>query len=105
MAAVALAGGLLITLLFLGSEDFQSVPCALPPSAAPGQCVTLAQGFPVHFLAARPSGSEAYPVIYKGAAAEDMAIWTVLSFAACYLLWLPPRRPAEATSARVAAPV
>jgi hypothetical protein len=105
LAAVALAGGLLITLLFLGSEDFQSVRCALPPSATPARCVTLAQGFPLHFLAATSSGSEAYPVIYKGAAAEDLAIWTVLSFAAGYLIWLPSRRPDQAAPAQVAAPV
>jgi hypothetical protein len=105
LAAVALAAGLLITLLFLGTEDLQSVPCALPPSATPARCVTLAQGFPLHFLAATSSGSEAYPLIYKGAAAEDLAIWTVLSFAAGYLIWLPSQRSAEAPEAQVAAPV
>jgi hypothetical protein len=104
ISAIALAGGLLITLLFLGSEDFRSVPCA-PPPASPARCVTLVQGFPVHFLGAIPSGGVAAPVIYKGAAAEDLAIWTVLSFAACYLIWLSSRRPDEATVARVAAPV
>jgi hypothetical protein len=106
MAAVALAGGLLFTLLFLGSEDLWTVPCiSAPRSASPAQCVAVAQGFPVHFLSAVSGGNFSAPVIYKGAAAEDMAIWTVLSFAACYLLWLPSRRPAEATSARVAAPI
>jgi hypothetical protein len=69
------------------------------------QCVALAQGFPVHFLSAVADGNFSSPVIYKAAAAEDMAIRTVLSFAACYLLWLPSRRPAEAAAARVAAPV
>jgi len=105
MAAVAVAAGLVITLLFLGSEDLHSVPCVQPGSAPAAQCVTVAQGFPVHFLAAIPAGNEAFPVIYKGAAAEDLAIWTVLSFAACYLIWLPSRRPEEATVARVKAPV
>jgi hypothetical protein len=106
IALVAVTAGLFITLLFLGSEDFQSVPC-LPasPAAAPAQCVTLAQGFPVHFLSASPSDSYAVPVINKGAAAEDMAVWTVLSFAACYLFWLPSRRPAEAPVGEVAAHV
>lgn len=106
MAAAALAAGLVITLLFLGSEDFQSVPCApASPSAAPARCVTLAQGFPVHFLSASPSANVATPVINKGAAAEDLAIWMALSFAACYLIWLPSRRPAESTAAYVAAPI
>ena len=104
MAATALAGGVVITLLFLGSENFQSVPCA-PPSASPARCMALAQGFPVHFLGAIPAGSEAYPLIYKGAAAEDIAIWTALSFAACYLIWLPSRRPIKTAPASVTAPV
>jgi hypothetical protein len=104
MAALAPAAGLIITLLFLGSEDFRSVPCA-PPPASPVRCVTLVQGFPVHFLGAKPSGGVAAPVIDKGAAAEDLAIWTVLSFATCYLVWLPSRRPDEATVARVQVPV
>jgi hypothetical protein len=106
MGAVAVTAGLLITLLFLGSEDLRTVPCIpAPRSAAPAQCVAVAQGFPVHFLSAVSGGNFSAPVIYKGAAAEDMAIWTVLSFAACYLIWLPSRRPAEAAAARVAAPV
>jgi hypothetical protein len=104
MAATALAGGLLITLVFLGSEDFRSVPCATP-SATPARCVTLVQGFPVHFLGAIPSDGFAAPIIYKGAAAEDMAIWTALSFAACYLFWLPRQRPTDATAVPIAAPV
>jgi len=106
VAAAALAGGLIFTLLFLGSEDFQSVPCApATPSAPAAQCTTLAQGFPVHFLSASPSGSFAAPVISKGAAAEDIALWAVLSFAACYLFCLPRSRPAEAPTVPVGARV
>ena len=106
MAAVALAAGVLITLLFLGSMDWQSVACtATQRSAPPTHCVTLAEGYPVHFLSAVPSANSAYPVINKAAAAEDVTVWIVLSFAACYLIWLPSRRPAEAAATRVAAPV
>jgi len=106
MAAAALAGGMLLTLLFLGSEDFQSVPCApATPSAPPARCETLAQGFPVHFLSASPSVNVAAPVIIKRAAAEDLAVWTALSFAACYLIWLPSQRPGETATASVAARV
>jgi hypothetical protein len=58
MAGAALAGGLLITLLFLASMDWQSVPCASPsPSTLPSRCATLAEGFPVHFLSAIPAGA------------------------------------------------
>jgi len=103
MAAFAVVAGLIITLLFLGSEDFRPVSCT-PNSGAPAQCTVLAQGFPVHYLTVVPDGNFSYPVIYKGAAAEDMAIWTVLSFGACYLMWLPSRRPAETAAPRVAAP-
>lgn len=106
ISLAAVTAGLVITLLFLGSEDFQSVPCGPASSSAPpARCVNLTQGFPVHFLSARQSGGFAAPVIDKGAAAEDLAIWTVLSFAACYLIWLPSRRPAITAAAQVAAPV
>jgi hypothetical protein len=105
MVAVALAAGVIITLLFLGSMDWQSVACAAPRSAPRTHCVTLAEGYPVHFLRAIPSANSAYPVINKSAAAEDVMVWIVLSFAACYLIWLPSRRPAEAAAAQVAAPV
>ena len=106
MAAVAVAAGLLVTLLFLGNEDLRTVPCTpTPNSASPAQCVTLAQGFPVHFLSSVTSGNFSAPVIDKGAAAEDLAIWTVLSFAVSYLIWLPSRRPAETAAVREAAPV
>jgi hypothetical protein len=105
MVAVALAAGVIITLLFLGSMDWQSVACSVAPrSVPPAHCVTLAEGYPVHFLSAIPSANSAYPVINKAAAAEDVTIWIVLSFAACYLIWLPSRRPAEAAAARMAAP-
>jgi cation transport ATPase len=106
MAATALAAGLLITLLFLASMGWQSVPCAPLAAVTQAKCVTLAQGFPVHFLSAIPTvGRVAYPAINKGAAAEDMTVWIVLSFAACYLIWLPSHRPSRDAVARIAAPV
>jgi hypothetical protein len=112
MAAAALAAGLIITVLFLGNMDPQPVPgCGgrgfLSPHAAPlARCETLAEGYPIHYLSAVPSlglisdnkvtaGNIALfadPAISKGAAAEDAAIWTVLSFTACYLIWLPSQR-------------
>ncbi|MBO0822390.1 MAG: hypothetical protein J2P27_00855 [Actinobacteria bacterium] len=105
MAGLALAAGLLVTLLFLGNEDFQTVPCATPPSSASAErCHTLAEGFPIHFLSASPDGNSAYPTINKAAAAEDIGVWTVLSFAACYLMWLPSRRQTETAAASIAAP-
>ncbi len=105
MAGAALAAGLLITLLFLASMDWQSVPCAPSSSAPPSRCVTLAEGFPVHFLSAIPDGANVVePAINVGAAAEDMTVWVVLSFAACYLLWLPSRRRSRTAGARTAAP-
>lgn len=104
MAAVALAAGLIITLVSLASMDWQPVSCAAG-AAPPGPCVALAQGSPVHFLSSVQDGNFSFPVINKGAAAEDLAIWTVLSFAACYLIWLPSRRPAQPAGGEVAAPV
>ena len=100
---MAITSGLLITLLFLGSETLRSVPCMTPHSVSP--CVALTQGFPVPFLSAIPDGNAAFPIIYRGAVAEDIAIWTVLSFAACYLIWLPSPRPARALTGQVAARV
>ena len=108
MALAAVAAGAAITLLFLASMDWQTVPCALAPRpATPTQCTALAEGYPVRFLSAMPSasGGAAYPVVDMGAAAEDFTVWTLLSFSACYLIWLPSRRPAESATARIAAPV
>ena len=120
----AVTAGLTITLLSLGNMDFQPVsgcqaPGYLAPHAAPlAQCATLAEGYPIHYLSAMPtlsldSGSKvtagnldmfANPVISKSAAAEDLAIWTLVSFAALYLLWLPSRRPAESAAIREPVP-
>ena len=87
----------------------------LSPHAAPlAQCWTLAEGFPVPYLTAPPaltlnSGSAftpanlsvfANPVINKSAAAADLATWTLASFTACYVLWLPSRRPAGSVASQ-----
>jgi hypothetical protein len=124
MPIAAAAAGVIITLLTLGNMSYQPVPgCQAPGYLAPrsvplGQCGTLAEGYPVHYLSATPTlgldpGSKvtaanldvfAYPVISKSAAAEDLAIWTLVSFTAFYLLWPPSRRPAESAAIREPAP-
>jgi hypothetical protein len=120
MAIAAAAAGLIITLITLGNMSFQPVPgCQAPgylaPHSAPlAQCAALAEGYPIHYLSAMPalglhSGDEvtaanlavfAHPVISKSAAAEDVAIWTLVSFTALYLFWLPSRRPAASAAIR-----
>jgi hypothetical protein len=112
MPLAAAGAGIVITLLFLGSMSYQPVSSCqargyLSPHAAPlALCGTLAEGFPVPYLTAPPvvslnSGSAAIPanlsvfanpVINKSAAAADLARWTLASFTACYMLWLPARR-------------
>lgn len=124
MPIAAAAAGVTITLLTLGSMSFQPVPgCQAPgylaPRSAPlAQCTTLAEGYPVQYLSAMPalgliSGTKvtaanlavfADPVIGKSAAAEDLAVWTLVSFGALYLLWPPSRRPAESAAIREPAP-
>ncbi|HEX8009062.1 MAG TPA: hypothetical protein VF482_21845 [Trebonia sp.] len=115
MPIAAAAAGVIMTLLLLGNMSYQPVPgCQasgyLAPHSTPlAQCAALAEGYPVHYLSAMPalalnSGNKvtvanlamfANPVISKGAAAEDLAIWTLVSFTAFYLLWLPSRRQDE----------
>jgi hypothetical protein len=124
MPVAAAAAGVIITLLFLGNMSFQPLPgCQAPgylaPHSAPlDQCTTLAEGYPIHYLSAIPtlslnSGNKvtaanldmfANPVISKSAAAEDLAIWSLVGFAAFYLLWLPSRRPAESAAIRESVP-
>jgi hypothetical protein len=124
MPVSAAAAGLIMTLLFLGNMSSQPVPgCQAPgylaPHSAPlAQCATLAGGYPIHYLSAMPtlslnSGNKvtaanlamfAHPVISKSAAAGDLAIWTLVSFTAFYLLWLPSRRQAESAAIREPVP-
>jgi hypothetical protein len=124
MPIAAAAAGVIITLLSLGNMSFQPVPgCRAPGYLAPHSapldgCTTLAEGYPIHYLSAMPaltlnSGSKvtaanldmfADPVISKSAVARDLPIWTLVSFAAFYLLWLPSRRPAESAATREPAP-
>ena len=120
MPLAAAAAGIVITLLFLGSMSYQPVSSCqargyLSPHAAPlAQCWTLAEGFPVPYLTAPPaltlnSGSAftpanlsvfANPVINKNAGAADLATWTLASFTAYYVLWLPSRRPAGSVASQ-----
>jgi hypothetical protein len=120
MPITAATAGVIITLITLGSMSFQSVPgCQAPgylaPHSAPlAECTTMAEGYPVRYLSAMPalslnSGTKvtaanlavfADPVIGKSAAAEDLAVWTLVSFGALYLLRPPSRRPAESAAIR-----
>jgi hypothetical protein len=103
MPVAAAAAGVIITLLSRGNMTYLNAPgCQSPylaPHSAPlDQCGTLAEGYPIHYLSAMPTLS-----LSKSAAAEDLAIWTLVSFAAVYLLWLPSRRPAESAAIRESA--
>lgn len=124
MPAAAAAAGLIISLLLLGNMSFQPLSgCGgrgyLAPHSPPlARCGTLAEGYPVHWLSAIPSlnlssgdkvtasnlAISADPAINKSAIAEDVAVWTLLTFATCYLLWLPSRRPAETGTSHQPAP-
>ena len=73
-------------------------------------CMTISQGFPVHFLNASPVvslqdgfrpflSSLAGAAISRGALAEDLALWTLAAFVSMYLLWIASRRPEPGPSA------
>jgi hypothetical protein len=113
MLPAAVAAGGLLTLVFLANMSPEPVPgCQSPSYLAPrtaplARCETLSQGFPVHYLSAIPdlgldNGSKISPanmslsanaVINKGAAVEDLALWTLAGATAMYMLWIPRRRP------------
>lgn len=123
MLPTAVAAGAILSLVFLGSMSAQAVPgCQSPgylaPHTAPlARCQTLGQGFPVHYLSAFPSlglanGSKITPSnmsltanadINKHAIVEDLAVWTLAAALAMYMLWIPSRRPAPATSPAIEA--
>ncbi len=109
MPLVAAAGGIVITLLLLGNMSSRPVSACgyLSAHAAPSAaCTTLAEGYPFHYLSTSPSVSgspasisvSAEPVVSEGAAAEDLAIWAAVSFLACYMIWLPSRRPTRSAA-------
>jgi hypothetical protein len=106
------AGAIAVVCVLLGLGSMS------PPVLGPGcgsagsvaaSCLTLSQGYPVHFLTANPVlslqdgvrpflSSLSGAVISSGALAEDLALFTLAAFAAMYLLWLPQRRPDPARS-------
>jgi hypothetical protein len=120
LAVTAVAAGVILTVAALGGSSFRSVPgCQAPGYLAPhsaslNQCTTLVEGYPVPYLSAVPglnldSGNKvtpanldlsATPLISRGAAAEDLGIWILISFAALYLLWVPSQRPAGSAAIR-----
>ena len=93
MVLIALLAGLVVTLLYLGSMDWATMPGCGPAGAAiaqlPNGCFGLTQGYPVRFLTA----AQGIPKIDKRALIEDWAQWSLVSFSAFYLLWLSHRRP------------
>ncbi|HEY2550294.1 MAG TPA: hypothetical protein VGI64_06920 [Streptosporangiaceae bacterium] len=97
MVLSALLAGVVVTLLFLGSENWVPIAGCGPSGAAaaqlPGRCFTLAQGSPLRFLTADHQG---VAFIDKAGLIADWAQWALVSFTLLYLLWLPSRRnPAE----------
>jgi hypothetical protein len=121
LLAAGAAGGVIMTLLYLGNMSPETVRgCEASNSgtghvAASADCTTLAEGYPVHFLSAAPFltldpgqtvkvadiGVFADPVIDKGACAADFATWAVVSFLALYMLQLPSRRTTLARAVNV----
>jgi hypothetical protein len=86
--------GVVVTLLYLANMSWAPIPGCGGPGASPDQlparCITLAQGYPLRFLAA----DQSIPVIDKEALVKDWAQWSLVSFSAFYLLWLR-RNPAS----------
>lgn len=106
----SLLAGMILTLLFLGSEAWQPLhDCAQrtsPPYnlyAPPGGCSTIDAGYPVRFLSSHPlleqipppGSREAQvsvssdPVIDKGGLVEDWLIWSLVSSLVLYYFSAP----------------
>jgi amino acid transporter len=83
----AVIGGVIFTLCYLSSMDFQPVPGCGPQGATtaqlPDRCFTLARGYPLRFL----SADQGIPQIDNPAMARDWTQWTVVSFSALYLMY------------------
>ena len=81
-----LVGGFIVTLLYLGSMNFQPVPGCGPRGATmqqlPERCITLAEGYPLRFLSAYQNT----PEINKAAMARDWGQWSLVSSSALYLV-------------------
>jgi hypothetical protein len=120
LLAGALVGGILCTLVSLASMTWQNVPgCVQIPGGRPAACATLARGFPVRYLSAAPSvnlnsGRTVTPAnldvaailaINGVAVAGDLLIWTLISFSAGYLIWVPTRRPAATATITQPVPI
>ena len=89
----ALLAGVIVTLLYLGSMNYVTIPGSGPAGSAaaqlPNRCFTLAEGYPLRFLTAY----RATPRIDKAALIADWAQWALVSFTILYLLRLPFCRP------------
>ena len=98
-AALLLFGalaGLAVTLLGLSHLDTPTASC-FGHGGAPGiVCVTVADGYPLHWLAASHSAL----VVNWGAMLKDFAQYTVISVSVLYGLWLGPRTREEPARGR-----
>ena len=88
-----MAGGAVVTLLYLGSMNWQPMPGCEPPGVSmrqlPGQCIELAEGYPLRFL----SADQNVPEINKAAMARDWVQWALVSSSVLYLVcWTDPGR-------------
>lgn len=82
LLACGLLAGALVTLAYLGSMDWVAFPGCRP--AASSACITLTEGYPLHWLTAHQNE----PVIFKGALLKDCAQWALACTSALYLAWL-----------------
>jgi hypothetical protein len=93
MLLSALLAGLVVTLLFLGSINLTAIPGCGPAGTTmtylPNGCLGLARGYPLPFLTAY----QGVPELSQTALVMDWVQWSVVSFSAVYLMWLPGRRP------------
>jgi hypothetical protein len=81
-----IAAGIIVTLCYLSSMDWQAVPGCGPAGATiaqlPGHCFTLARGFPLRFL----SAGQNVPEISYPAMVRDWVQWSLVSCSALYFV-------------------